>query len=350
VQHGRPFFGSDLVELARVAAAGEWFEGEGALEQREVLPAYVHRLLADLGSSDPAELAKLRIGWDAGNGAAGPVVEALTARLPGEHHLLFCDVDGHFPNHHPDPTIEANLAQLRERVANERLQFGVAFDGDGDRIAIVDAQGRVLRGDQLLAILAEDLLREVPGATIIADVKSSDTLFDRVAALGGVPVMWKTGHSVLKSKMNETGALLAGEMSGHIFFAHRWYGFDDALLAAIRLIAACIRADRSLTEMRSAMAEIVDTPDLRFPAPDDAKFAIIDRIAARLARACADVDTTDGVRVRTDDGWWLLRASNTQAMLTARAESGNSAGLARQIEAIADALAAEGISRPAELG
>jgi phosphomannomutase len=349
VQYDRPFFGSDLVELARVAAAGEWLEGQGSHEHRDILPRYVDRLLADLGELDTAALAGLRIGWDAGNGAAGAVIEALTAKLPGEHHLLFCDVDGHFPNHHPDPTVDANLAHLRKAVADKQLQFGAAFDGDGDRIGIVDARGRVIRGDQLLAILAEDLLREVPGATIIGDVKSSDALFDRIAALGGNPIMWKTGHSVLKSKMNETGALLAGEMSGHIFFAQDWYGFDDALLAAIRLIAATVRSGQSVTEMRSAMPELVDTPDLRFAVPDEAKFAIVARIAERLAGEGAIVDTTDGVRVRTSDGWWLLRASNTQAMLTVRAESADEAGLARLIEAIVTALGAEGVAPPPEL-
>jgi phosphomannomutase len=349
VQYDRPFFGADLVELARVAAAGEWIEGDGSHEHRDILPRYVDRLLADLGGLDTAALAGLRIGWDAGNGAAGAVIEALTAKLPGEHHLLFCDVDGHFPNHHPDPTVDANLAHLRKAVADKNLQFGAAFDGDGDRIGIIDAQGRVIRGDQLLAILAEDLLRDVPGATVIGDVKSSDVLFDRIAALGGNPIMWKTGHSVLKSKMNETGALLAGEMSGHIFFAQDWYGFDDALLAAIRLIAATVRSGQTVTEMRSAMPELVDTPDLRFAVPDEAKFEIVARIAERLAGEGATVDTTDGVRVRTADGWWLLRASNTQAMLTVRAESADEPGLARLIDAIVTALGAEGVAPPPEL-
>jgi phosphomannomutase len=349
VQQGHPFFGEAIAGLGRVAGAGEWLEGSGERERRQILPRYVARLLQGLDGLDPRALADLRIGWDAGNGAAGPALAALTAQLPGEHHLLYCEVDGHFPNHHPDPTVDANLAQLRQLVLDKQLHFGVAFDGDGDRIGVVDGLGRVVRGDQLLAILAEDLLRDAPGATIIADVKSSDTVFDRIAALGGKPVMWKTGHSLLKSKMNETGALLAGEMSGHIFFGRDWYGFDDALLAAVRLIAACVRANRSMTAIRSAMPERIDTPDLRFAVPEERKFALIAEIAERLGREGARIDTTDGIRVRTPDGWWLLRASNTQAMLTARAESGDAAGLARLLDAIAEALAVCGVPRPAEL-
>ena len=179
-----------------------------------------------------------RIGWDAGNGAAGPILDMLVERLPGQHFTIYTDVDGNFPNHHPDPTVEKNLADLKRLVTDKQLDFGIAFDGDGDRIGAVDGKGRVIWGDQLLMILAEPVLKGQPGATIIADVKASQSLFDRIAELGGQPLMWKTGHSLIKSKMKETGAPLAGEMSGHIFFKHRWYGFDDALYAAVRLIEA----------------------------------------------------------------------------------------------------------------
>ena len=179
-----------------------------------------------------------RIGWDAGNGAAGPILDMLVEKLPGQHHVIFSNVDGTFPNHHPDPTVEKNLADLKALVEREQLDFGIAFDGDGDRIGAVDGKGRVIWGDQLMMILAEPVLEDEPGATIIADVKASQALFDDIAELGGKPLMWKTGHSLIKSKMKETGAPLAGEMSGHIFFKHRWYGFDDALYAAVRLIEA----------------------------------------------------------------------------------------------------------------
>src|SRR6185369_12241741 len=213
----------------------------------------------------PAEhLAALRVAWDAGNGAAGPALELLTARIPGEHHLLFTDVDGDFPNHHPDPTEEKNLADLKRLVAEKQLDFGLAFDGDGDRIGAIDGQGRVIWGDQLLSILAEPVLKELPGATIIADVKASQALYDRIAELGGKPLMWKTGHSLIKTKMKETNAPLAGEMSGHIFFAHDYYGFDDAQYAAVRLIRAVRVLGGSLTALKDAMPAMVNTPELRF--------------------------------------------------------------------------------------
>lgn len=347
VFQGRPFFGDDILALGRMAAAGDWLHGQGTSERREVQTAYVDRLLQGLDGIDPDWLASLRIGWDAGNGATGPALEELTARLPGEHHLLYTEVDGHFPNHHPDPTEEKNLADLKALVAEKRLDFGVAFDGDGDRIGAVDGTGRVIWGDQLLMIFAEDVLRDVPGATIIADVKASRALFDRVSALGGKPLMWKTGHSLIKSKMKETHAPLAGEMSGHIFFAHQYYGFDDALYGAIRLIAASARLGKSVTELRGAMPALINTPELRFQVDESRKFAVIDEVKTRLAAAGADVDATDGVRVSTPDGWWLLRASNTQDVLVARAESNDQAGLHRLLAQIDQQLAASGLQRGA---
>ncbi|MCZ8172576.1 MAG: phosphomannomutase/phosphoglucomutase, partial [Brevundimonas sp.] len=284
---GRPFFGADIQELGRLASVGDWADGSGSHERREVLTAYVARLVEGLAGIDRAGLDRLRIGWDAGNGAAGPALELLVDQLPGEHHLLFTQVDGTFPNHHPDPTEEKNLADLKALVAEKNLDFGVAFDGDGDRIGAIDGQGRVIWGDQLLMIYAEDLLKMVPEATIIADVKASRALFDHVDQHGGKPLMWKTGHSLIKSKMKETGAPLAGEMSGHVFFAHDYYGFDDALYAAVRLIAASARLGRSVTELRGAMPALVNTPELRFQVDESRKFAVIDEVKARLAAAGA---------------------------------------------------------------
>jgi phosphomannomutase len=347
---GRPFFGPDIQTLGRLASAGQWVEGKGKAERRDVLKAYVDRLVEGLAGIGGDLLSGFRIGWDAGNGAAGPALELLTAKLPGEHHLLFTEVDGSFPNHHPDPTEEKNLSDMKALVARERLHFGVAFDGDGDRIGAVDGQGRVIWGDQLLMIYAEDLLRDAPESTIIADVKASSALFDRVAALGGKPLMWKTGHSLIKSKMKETGAPLAGEMSGHVFFAHRYFGFDDALYAAVRLIAASARLGKSVTELREAMPPMVNTPELRFQVDESRKFAVIDEVKRRLADAGARVDATDGVRVATGDGWWLLRASNTQDVLVARAESRSEEGLQRLIGEIDDQLAASGLARGPQAG
>ena len=350
VMQGRPFFGGDIQRLGRMAAVGEWSEGSGTSERREVLEAYIDRLLEGLDGIDRDALGKLRVAWDSGNGAAGPALELLASRLPGEHHLLYTEVDGNFPNHHPDPTEEKNLADLKAVVAGKKLDFGIAFDGDGDRIGAIDGEGRVIWGDQLLMIYAEDVLRDLPGATIIADVKASRALFDRVRELGGKPLMWKTGHSLIKSKMKETGAPLAGEMSGHVFFAHRYYGFDDALYAAIRLIAASARLGKSVTELRGAMPALVNTPELRFQVDESRKFAVIDEMKQRLAGSGAEVDDTDGVRVSTADGWWLLRASNTQDVLVARAESADQAGLDRLMNDIDTQLAASGLKRGPQAG
>jgi phosphomannomutase len=259
--------------------------------------------------------------------------------------VIFSQVDGTFPNHHPDPTVEANLADLKALVEREQLDFGIAFDGDGDRIGAIDGRGRVIWGDQLLMILAGPVLEAEPGATIIADVKASQTLFDRIAELGGKPLMWKTGHSLIKSKMKETGAPLAGEMSGHIFFRHRWYGFDDALYAAVRVIEAVGASGKSLTQIVDLMPRSVATPELRFPVDEARKFAIVDEVRDRLAADGARVDSTDGVRVSTDDGWWLLRASNTQDVLVARAEAKDQGGVERLVAQIDGQLAKSGIAR-----
>jgi len=350
VMQSRAFFGQDIRLLGKLAQEGVWLDGQGSVEQRDVIEDYVTRLLAGLDGIDPGRLASLRVGWDAGNGAAGPALEKLAARLPGEHYLLYTEVDGDFPNHHPDPTVEANLADLKALVVEKKLEFGIAFDGDGDRIGAIDGEGRVIWGDQLLTIYAEDLLRLVPGATIIADVKASRALFDRVAACGGKPVMWKTGHSLIKSKMKETGAPLAGEMSGHIFFAHQYYGFDDALYAGVRLIAASARLGKSVTELRSAMPAMINTPEMRFQVDESRKFAAIEEVKARLAGSDADVNDIDGVRVTTKDGWWLLRASNTQDVLVARAESDTEEGLERLVAQIDEQLALSGLKRGPQAG
>jgi phosphomannomutase len=336
---GSAFFGQDIQKLGRMAGEGDWEEGNGNAEDADIIDLYVDRLLRDFDGQP------FRIGWDCGNGAAGPVVERLVQRLPGEHHLLFSDVDGNFPNHHPDPTVESNLADLKALVAEKGLDFGIAFDGDADRIGAIDGLGRVIWGDQLLAILAEPVLRELPGETIIADVKASQALFDRIAELGGKPVMWKTGHSLIKTKMKETGAPLAGEMSGHIFFKHRWYGFDDAIYAGLRLIQAVSQLGGSLSALRSAMPDMINTPEMRFQVDESRKFPVVEEVLERLGASGANVDRTDGARVNTEDGWWLLRASNTQDVLVARAEAKTTEGLDRLVAQIDEQLALSGLQR-----
>ena len=335
---GRSVFGAEIQDLGRRAALGDWSEGQGSISEHDVAGDYVDALVKGFDGK------AYRIGWDAGNGAAGPILEKLVQRLPGEHHTLYTEVDGRFPNHHPDPTVEANLADLKRLVAEKALDFGIAFDGDADRIGAVDSKGRVIWGDQLLIILAAPVLKDEPGATIIADVKASQTLFDRIAEMGGTPLMWKTGHSLIKSKMKETHAPLAGEMSGHIFFKHQWYGFDDALYAAVRLIRAVSASGKSLTELKDAMPVSVATPELRFQVDESRKFAVIGEVAERLAAEGAEVNATDGVRVKTADGWWLLRASNTQDVLVARAEAQDNAGLDRLMAEVNEQLNQSGVA------
>ena len=288
----------------------------------------------------------LKVVWDNGNGAAGEVLEKLVAGLPGEHTVLNGTIDGRFPAHHPDPTVPANLQQLIAEVAARRADIGIALDGDADRIGLVDDKGRILFGDQLLVMLARDVLREHPGATIIADVKASQVLFDEVARAGGNPLMWRTGHSLIKAKMAETGSPLAGEMSGHIFFADRWYGFDDALYASVRTLGILARMDEKLSAVRDALPQVINTPEVRFDCDDTRKFAVIEEVAARLRAEGAKVSETDGVRVLTEDGWWLLRASNTQAVLVARAEAASEAGLERLKAALVKQLETSGLPSP----
>ena len=342
-QH-RPFFGEDIQTLGRMAAEGDWEEGTGEVTSADIEDNYVGRLMAGYAGGS------FRIGWDTGNGASGPVIEKLVQMLPGEHHVLFAEVDGSFPNHHPDPTEEKNLVHLKALVAEKNLDFGLAFDGDGDRIGAIDGKGRVIWGDQLLSILAEPVLRELPGATIIADVKASQALYDRVAELGGKPLMWKTGHSLIKTKMKETGAPLAGEMSGHIFFAHDYYGFDDAQYAAVRLIQAVHVIGRPMNQIKDEMPVMVNTPEMRFQVDESRKFAVIDEVLNRLEAEGADVDRTDGARVNTPEGWWLLRASNTQDVLVARAEAKSQDALDRLLAMIDAQLAASGLERGPQAG
>jgi phosphomannomutase len=343
LQHG-PFFGDQIQAIGKMAKDGDWDEGTGEVTDYDIEDLYVDRLLAGYAGG------AFRVGWDNGNGAGGRILEKLVAKLPGEHHLLYTEIDGTFPNHHPDPTEEKNLADLKKLVAEKGLDFGIAFDGDADRIGAIDGQGRVVWGDQILSILAEPVLRAEPGSTIIADVKASQALYDRIAELGGKPLMWKTGHSLIKVKMKETDSPLAGEMSGHIFFRHEWYGFDDALYAAIRLIGAVRVLGGSLTALKDKMPALVNTPEMRFQVDESRKFAVVDEILDRLETAGAEVNRTDGARVNTPDGWWLLRASNTQDVLVARAEAKDQSGLDRLLGQIDEQLALSGLERGPQAG
>ena len=339
----KPFYGAQIQEIGRMAAEGDVVpEAVGTDHAIDIATRYADRVLQDWDGGD----RKLKVVWDPGNGSAGPVVKALAARLPGTHFVINGDVDGTFPNHHPDPTVAKNLEQLITEVAREKADLGIAFDGDGDRIGVVDGDGNILFGDQLLIVLARDVLKAKPGGTIIADVKASQVLFDEVAKAGGNPLMWKTGHSLIKAKMAETGSPLAGEMSGHIFFADKWYGFDDAPYSAVRLLGIVARMSQSLSEVRAALPQVINTPELRFNCEEARKFIVVQEVKDRLAAEGAKVQDVDGVRVLTEDGWWLLRASNTQAVLVARCEASSEAGLDRLKAQLVKQLVASGLEAP----
>jgi phosphomannomutase len=338
----KPFFGKDILALGAMAASGDVVpEAQGSQKSVDVAADYVARMVQDYDGA-----RGLKVVWDPGNGSGGAITEMLVKHLPGEHTVINGEIDGNFPNHHPDPTVLKNLEQIIAKVAELGADLGIAFDGDADRIGVVDGEGHMLFGDQLLVVLARDVLKSHPGATIIADVKASQVLFDEVAKAGGVPLMWKTGHSLIKQKMAETGSPLAGEMSGHTFFADKWYGFDDAPYSAVRLLGILGRTSESLADMRRALPQVLNTPELRFNCAEDRKFEVVREVQARLATEGAEVQAVDGVRVLTEDGWWLLRASNTQAVLVARAEASTEAGLERLKASLAAQITASGLEVP----
>lgn len=320
-----PVFGEKIQELGRIAQGGDFASGEGSSEQVDIRADYVARLLQDLTLD-----RDIKVAWDAGNGAAGEIVELLTPKLPGTHTLLYTDIDGRFPNHHPDPTVDSNLVDLQKAVAENGCDLGIAFDGDGDRIGVVDENGAVLRCDILMTIYARDVLARNPGAAIIGDVKCSQVMFDEIERLGGKPVMWKTGHSLIKDKMAELQAPLAGELSGHIFFADGYYGFDDALYCAIRLLNA-LPENGGLSSLTANLPTLHSTAEVRFEVDEAEKFDLVPRAYANM-KALNDpaltIDDTDGIRVSNGYGWWLLRASNTQSVLVFRAEADSEEALA----------------------
>jgi phosphomannomutase len=339
---GKPFYGAAIRALGETALGLGAAPGpRGRVEEHPIRDAYIDRVARDYDGMRP-----LTVAWDPGNGATGEIVQELTAQLPGRHILLNATIDGRFPAHHPDPTVPENLVQLQQAVAREHCDLGIAFDGDGDRIGVVDGRGEIWWGDQLMVVLARDVLTRHPGASILADVKASQVLFDEIARMGGRPVMTATGHSPIKAKLAETGAPLAGEMSGHIFYADGYYGFDDAVYVAVRLLGILSRSAESLAELRDRLPHVVNTPELRFPCDEARKFAVVREVGERLRQAAAEMTEIDGVRVRTADGWWLLRASNTQDVLVARAESASADGLARLTAALSAQLTASGVALP----
>jgi len=336
----RPFYGDDIIGLAKIAANADFVEGEGDLKEKNIEQNYIEKLLSDcvLAESSSALLdeidefkpqKKLKICWDAGNGAAGEIMTKLSERIAAEHILLYAEMDGNFPNHHPDPTVPKNLQDLIKVVTEQNCDLGIAFDGDGDRIGVVDNEGEIIWGDQLMVFYAREILKDKPGATIIADVKASNVLFDEIRKAGGNAVMWKTGHSFIKAKMKETKAVLAGEMSGHIFFADKYYGFDDALYAAIRIIDIVSKSPYSLAHLRKSLPQTFSTPEIRIECFDEKKFKIIEELKINLKNSGLKFDDIDGIRATSETGWWLIRASNTQPILVARCEANSEENLAK---------------------
>ena len=339
---GGPVFAEKIQEIGRISASGDLVSGSGTRAVKDIKAEYVSRLLADLRLT-----RDLKIAWDSGNGAAGEILHMLTGRIPGEHILLYPEIDGRFPNHHPDPTVDENLVDLQQAVLEFGCDLGIAFDGDGDRIGVVDETGAVVRCDTLMTIYAREVLQTHPGATIIADVKCSQVLFDEIERMGGKPVMWKTGHSVIKDKMAEMKAPLAGELSGHIFFADHYYGYDDALYCAVRLLNDLSETEGGLSSLTAHLPKLFNTPEVRFEVKEEEKFLLVPRVYKNLKalnKPDIHVNDIDGVRVSTPDGWWLLRPSNTQNVLVARAESDSAAGLARLQVMVQEAVKKVGYS------
>jgi phosphomannomutase/phosphoglucomutase len=312
--------------------------GLATVDHVDVLPAYLERAESSL------ELGarRFRVVVDAGNGAGGPAAVALYRALGFDVVPLHCEPDGRFPNHHPDPTVPENLADLRRVVAETGAEVGIALDGDADRLGAIDGTGRILWGDQLMILLGKAILdEEGPGARFVGEVKCSQAMYDELNRAGGRAEMWKVGHSLIKARMKETGAALAGEMSGHLFFAHRWLGFDDAVYAGARLLELLSRGTRTLAELAGELPVMVNTPEIRIDCPDERKFAVVAKVTERM-RAHPEVVSVvdiDGVRARFADGWGLVRASNTQPALVMRCEAADAAALARIVGLLEGAIA-----------
>lgn len=336
-------FGEEIQAIGRRAMRGDYVSARGRIDRDDICSAYVERLTRDIRLDDT-----LSCGWDPGNGAVAEILEALLEAIPGRNLAINDTVDSSFPNHHPDPSEPKNLEQIQRLVGDRGLDIGFAFDGDGDRLGVIDRNGRIVWPDQLLVLLARQVLGKLPGRTIIADVKASQTLFDEVSRAGGKALMWKTGHSLVKAKMQETNSPLAGEMSGHIFYADRWYGFDDAIYAGLRTLEALAEDGRALHEIVDELPVTVATPEIRIDCPDEAKFDVVGSVGRGLQKGVGRVIDIDGVRVVSDDGWWLLRASNTQPALVARCEGVDADALARLQDQLNDALARSGLSQEVE--
>ena len=347
LQNGKSFFGPQIQDLLTRINVIPWLDhgiqknikqdwilrssrGMTIIPRRnDIEPKYLKRILDGININH-----KLKVAWDCGNGATGDIIEELKKHLSNDNIIINSKIDGNFPSHHPDPTNPANLQELIKTVKEQNCDIGIAFDGDGDRISIVSRSGKILFGDQILCIFAEDILKENPNATIIVDVKASQLIVDKIKSYGGNPIIWRTGHPFIKSKMLETKALLAGEMSGHIFFADKYFGFDDAIYAALRFLDLLSKSSKTLDEIIEDLPKSYSTPEIKISVSSKLKLKIIEEIKQRLLDDKIEFNDIDGVRVNTEHGWWLLRSSNTESIIVARAESASKEGLEKIIAII----------------
>lgn len=337
----KPFFGAHIKELYKISkeySKSKINKTPGSLRKVSYIDDYVHMLI------DACQIEKeMKVAWDPGNGAAGEVAQRLCSNIIGKHYIINEEIDGDFPAHHPDPTVKENLTQLIDLVYEKRCDFGIAFDGDGDRIGVIDKFGRIVWGDQLLIFLAKDILKRKPGASIIADIKASKVFFDEIEKYGGNPVMWKTGHSNIKQHMKDIDSPLAGEMSGHIFIADDYFGYDDALYTAVRLIKILANSDKKLHEMINELPHTYNTPEIRIACADDSKFQIIENLQKKMNKLKKDYIAIDGIRYDFEDGWWLIRASNTQPILVSRIEATSKESIKREFKVLQALLESEGV-------
>ena len=309
--------GKDILDIAKISSKGDFYKNKrGKVNKISIKDKYLFFL------TNSANVKKnIKIAWDPGNGSSGEIISRLTKKLNGKHYLINEKIDGSFPAHHPDPTVAKNLKQLINLVKKKKCDFGFAFDGDGDRLGVVDNEGKIIYADKIVAFLAKDVLLKKPKSKIILDIKSSQIVFNEIKKLKGKPFFWKTGHSLIKEKMKETKAIFAGEMSGHIFFADKYYGFDDAIYASIRFLNLFCDSNKSLSKIFSEMEKSYNTPELRFNTTETEKFTIVEKLKKNLKKEKKKFIAIDGVRYSTKDGWWLVRASNTQNIIVARCEA-----------------------------
>ena len=322
-------FGREIQNFRRLLEDGEFFTGNGSLETYDILTPYRDYVVNNICIERPVKVAV-----DAGNGTGGMVIKPILERLGCPAVELFFEMDGRFPNHEPDPTVLKNMTTLAETVVQEGLELGIGLDGDGDRIGVVDEKGKTIYGDMLMVIFAREILKEVPGGTFIGEVKCSQNMYDDIKAHGGRPIMWRTGHSLIKQKLKEEKALLAGEMSGHIFFAHRYFGFDDATYAACRLLEIVARRPQPVSQFLADLPKTYNTPEIRVDCPEEKKFRLVEIVKEELGKDHEIIDV-DGVRVVFPDGWGLLRASNTSPVLVLRFEAQSESRL-REIRSLVE--------------